>query len=316
MAIAEHLHHFAGLRVVDYEPGSKHGQARPGTVAYRVGGLARGGTERSLPGLLDRYLAEDGSVETTALLIGAWNYRDMLRSGAGNREVVQALVACRNGLPNLRALFLGDVTFEECEISWLHQGDVSSLLAAFPRLEEFRVRGTINLTFGRLAHRALRTLAIESGGLPASILEEVWAADLPQLDHLELWLGTDQYEGIDTTVPLEPLLSGRLFPRLRYLGLSNCEIADAVAKALAASPLVKRLDVLDLSLGNLSDEGADALLACEAVGRLDRLDIHHHFVSPEVVAALQGLGIEVDASEALEPDQDGDDVSRYNAHSE
>src|SRR4051812_43476346 len=103
-----------------------------------------------------------------------------------HREVIEPLIAARGRLPNLRSLFLGDITSEECEISWINQGDVTPLLAAYPLLEEFRVRGVEQLSFAGLRHANLRSLAIESGGLPACVLEEVWAADLPELEHLEL----------------------------------------------------------------------------------------------------------------------------------
>jgi hypothetical protein len=320
MAIAQHLETFAGLKVVTYEPAVHLRPGRPGTVAYRLGRLDHGEADYPFPALLGWYLAEPAAAATTALVVGAWKYQDMVRWGAGNREVVEALVAARDRLPNLRALFLGEITVEECEISWITQGDVNPLLSAYPRLEEFRVRGVIGLTFGRLRHGNLQALAVESGGLPAGVLEEIWAADLPQLEHLELWLGTSEYGGIADVAPLEPLLSGRLFPRLRYLGLRNSDIADAVACAVAAAPVLERIDVLDLSLGSLSDEGARALLASPAVGRLEKLDVHHHFVSPEIVAELQGFGIEVDAGDVQEPDTDTyngvTEIYRYNAHSE
>ena len=102
-------------------------------------------------------------------------------------------------------------------------------------------------------------------GAAVMLLPEVWAAELPRLEHLELWLGDGYYGGIATAAPLAPLLSGNLFPNLKYLGLRNSRIADEVAKAVAASPILERLEVLDLSLGNMGDEGARALIASPAV---------------------------------------------------
>jgi hypothetical protein len=227
--------------------------------------------------LLDLYLVEPGAGGTTALVVGAWGEA---MYEAGGPHVVEALVAARDRLPRLRALFLGDITFDECEISWIHQGDVSPLFTAYPELEEFRVREVGGLTFGKLGRPSLRVLAVESGELPAEILEELWAAELPKLEHLELWLGSTGYGGIDSPAPLEPLLAGHVFPWLSYLGLRNSDIADALAAAVAASSVLQRILVLDLSLGNLSDEGARALLASPALRRLRRLDIHHHFVTP------------------------------------
>jgi hypothetical protein len=320
MAIREHLKTFAGLKVQDYVPGSHFWRGGLGLVAYRLGIRQGPKPGHSFTELLDLYLAEPGAERTTGLVVGAWDYEEMAGGGAGNSAVVQALVAVRERLPDLRSLFLGDVTYEECELSWLTQGDVGPLFTAYPRLEEFRVRGANRLTFGRLRHDNLRSLAVETGGLPAAVLEEIGAADLPRLERLELWLGTPEYGGIADAVPLEPLLSGRGLPRLRYLGLRNSRCADAVARALVRSPLLERLRVLDLSLGNLSDDGARALLLSAAVARLARLDIHHHYVSRKVVADLRGLGIDVDADGPQEPDTDpstaGTEDDRYNAISE
>ena len=80
-------------------------------------------------------------------------------------------------------------------------------------------------------------------------------------------------------------------------------------------PRSSRIRVLDLSLGNLSDKGAKALLESPTVARLQKLDIHHHYISPELVEALAGLGIELDADDPREGDDD-DESSRYIAHSE
>jgi hypothetical protein len=311
MTITQHLQSFAGLPVVPFEGGGGSARGISGTVAHRL--ALEYDDKHTFPELLDLYLAEPGAEATTALVVGAWG--EEMFSG-NNSQAVEALVAARGRLPQLRALFLGDITYEECEISWIHQGDVSPLLTAYPNLQEFRVRGVQELTFGRLRHPNSRMLAIESGGLPEEVLQEVWAAELPKLEYLELWLGTVHYGGIDTIAPLEPLLSGRLFPRLQYLGLRDSDIADQVAQAAANSSLLERIRILDLSLGNLSDEGATALIDSPAVRRLQKLDIHHHYVSEWVTTSLHGLGIEIDAGDAQDPQGQGGADDRYNAVSE
>ncbi|MFN8512832.1 MAG: hypothetical protein U0841_09645 [Chloroflexia bacterium] len=68
-------------------------------------------------------------------------------------------------MPRLTALFFGDIIVEESEISWIEQTDVSPLLAAFPQLEIFGVRGGNGLSFGQLRHDVLQTLIVETGGL-------------------------------------------------------------------------------------------------------------------------------------------------------
>jgi hypothetical protein len=309
MGFGEHLTTFAGLPVRQYDPKARKKPRRP--CVFRVGGREFvksefDDAEYDFPELLDLFLAEHGGPELTALVLGAWSYNDMCDGlgGRGAAELVEALVANCKRMSNLRALFLGDITSEDCEVSWIGYGDVSPLLPAFPALEEFRIRGASNLTFGKIKHAKLRSFAIESGGLPAALLQEVWAAKLPQLERLELWLGTEVYGGIADPAPLGPLLSGKRFRKLKYLGLRNSEIADAVVTAAAEAPILGRLEELDLSLGALGDAGAEALLKSPAVRKLKRLDLHHHFISAPFVKELKKLPLEVDVSDANEPEFD------------
>jgi predicted DNA-binding WGR domain protein len=269
-------------------------------VIYRVSWTYEEAEEeqKSVTDKLATFLAEPAAVLAQGLVIGSWTGDDPEDDSA---PIVEALVAARDRLPNLKHLFLGDITADECEISWIQQTDVSPLLAAYPQLEEFRVRGSDNLTFGSLKHTNLKTLAVECGGLGVEQLREICAAKLPALEHLELWLGEENYGWNGTVADLQPLLSGKLFPKLRYLGLRDSAIANEVAAAVAKAPVLKKIRVLDLSLGNLGDEGARALAASPVVAKLEKLDIHHHFVSDEAVAELKALGIEVDASERMKP---------------
>ncbi|HEY7310228.1 MAG TPA: STM4015 family protein [Gemmataceae bacterium] len=267
----------------------------------------------SLTDKLGVFLEDPAAEQAQGLVIGTWGGVDSVDQTSG--PIVEALVTARDKLPNLKHLFLGDIVTEENEVSWIEQSDVSPLLAAYPDLHEFRVRGSNNLSFGTLKHKNLKTLAVETGGLPVSVVREVCAAKLPALEHLELWLGEEDYGWDGTVADLEPLLSGKLFPKLRYLGLRDSSVANEVASAVAKAPVLKKIRVLDLSLGNLGDEGAKALLGSPNVAKLEKLDIHHHFVSNEVVAQLKALGIEVDASEHMKP-WDFDPDHRYIAVSE
>jgi predicted DNA-binding WGR domain protein len=291
---------------------SRKGKPLAGTlpVIYRVGLTFQEDYDekRSLTDKLAAFLAEPAAELAQGLVIGTWGGFDSVDQSSA--PIVEALVAARDRLPNLKHLFLGDIVTEENEVSWIQQSDVSPLFEAYPHLEEFRVRGSNELSFGTLKHKNLKTLTVETGGLPVRVLHEVCAAKLPALEHLELWLGEENYGWDGTVEDLKPLLSGKLFPKLRYLGLRDSAIANDVATAVAPAPVLKKIQVLDLSLGNLSDEGARALLGSPAVAKLEKLDIHHHFVSDEVVAQLKALGIEVDASERREP-WDFDPDQRY-----
>jgi hypothetical protein len=317
MVVEAHVTKFAGLKVQTYVPAAEGKKTKLSTrAAHRL--ALNYDDKHSFTELFARFLEEPGSAGVNVLVVGPWNYGDMVESG--NAEVVLALVAARDKLPALRALFIGDITFEECEISWINQGDVSPILASYWDLEEFRVRGGNRLTFGRLKHEHLRVLTIESGGLPATVIEEVAKAKMPALEHLELWLGSENYGAFSDVATLKPLFKGGHFPCLKYLGLCNSDKADAVAAAVAGSAIVQEIETLDLSLGNLTDEGAAALLASPAIAKLKKLDLHHHFLSDDTVKKLKELGPKVDASDRQEPNvwnyQGKQEVHRYNAHSE
>lgn len=248
-----------------------------------------------------------------ALIVGAW--QDAYDSGSSS--VVEALAGAKEHFPALRALFVGDMVMEECEISWINQSDVTPLLAAFPRLEEFGVRGGTGLEFSGLSHPSLRRLTMETGGLPAAVVRGVSASDLPALEHLDLWLGTPDYGGDSGVSDLEGILSGARLPRLRELALRNSEMQDAVAAAVAAAPVVARLEILDLSMGVLTDEGAAALLAGQPLTHLKKLDLHHHYLSEplqeRVRRTLETAGVEVDLDRSDADEDEGDDgtVWRY-----
>jgi hypothetical protein len=162
----------------------------------------------------------------------------------------------------------------------------------------------------------LTSLILQSGGLPVDVVREVCSAHLPNLEHLELWLGSDNYGGNATVEDLGPILSGKLFPKLQSLRLRDSEITDEIATAIAAAPVLERIRLLDLSLGTLGDAGAAALLSSPAIAKLEKLDIHHHYCSEDIVARLQALGITVDASEPQQEDEYDGETYRYAAVTE
>lgn len=295
--ISNHLETFVGKRVVNFQSGEPLPDPATSVPALRVDY----DSEVTATDLLAEVLQSPAADQLTGLVIGAWS-GEMYDSPP--TDVIEALVASASRLASLRGLFLGDILSEENEISWIHQTDVSALWDAFPRLEVFGVRGSNGLSLGKLRHNHLKQLTIECGGLPKAVLAEIAVASLPALEHLEIYLGTDNYGWDGSIEDVKPLLAANRFPRLKYLGLRDAEIADDVAKAVSQSPILDQLEVLDLSLGMLTDEGAQALLESPAVRKLKKLDLHFHYVRDEVAQRMKTLGIEVDVSDPQDPDQE------------
>lgn len=316
MTINEHLTTFFGRPVVTVEPG-KPLPTVDGPVAWRIESEDEDWDERApllFEAELHRFLDLVDPATVEALVVGAWGY-------AVNKDApVPQLCAVADRLPNLRALFFGDITYEECEISWINQGDITMLLEEYPRLEVLRSRGMENLSLRPVRHEHLRELGIETGGLPREIVHAVNASTLPALTHLELWIGMEYYQRTTEVADLAPILAGDRFPHLRYLGLRNAENADEIAAALAVAPVVPQLETLDLSLGCLGDTGAEALLAGQSLMHLTKLDLHHHYLSTDMTDRLRAALPEVDL-DLSEPKRDPsarwtDDDSRWTAVSE
>lgn len=258
--------------------------------------------------LFATFLEEEADLtHLPGLIVGAYDFE----SSESSAPIVEAIVASSERFPHLKVLFIGDILSEELELSWIEQSDLSPLFGAFPDLEFLGARGGNNLDIGAPRHEKLKTLMIQSGGLDARIVRSLSAAHLPALEHLELYLGTKNYGATVTIDDLAPLLSGDLFPQMRYLGLRDSEIADLVARAVASAPVVKRLETLDLSLGTLGDEGAQALLESEVIGDLKKLDLHYHFCTDTMQEKLRQLPLEVDTSQAQSGDEWDGVVHRY-----
>lgn len=312
MTIHDHLQQFAGLPVHQFSPDQP--LPTPPNVAVRIAIDWEAHEEgQTFEEVFSALLNDPASGEIRALIIGDWG-----AAGEGNNSeaVVEALVSARDKLPNLRALFLGEMTMEESEISWIIQSDVSPIFAAFPQLETFYIRGGESLSLGRPQHESLRELVIETGGMSREIVREVTAARLPALVHLELWLGDSAYGNDIEPEDIEALLSDGPVANLQYLGLRDDIHADVTARVVAEKGIPGSVEVLDLSLGTLTDEGAQALAGCDWLKSLKKLDVHFHYISPPVIEQLKAIVPEVDASNVQEADNYDGEIYRYVAVSE
>ena len=303
MTISDSTTSFHRKKVVQYDPDSAFDPSPD--VVYRL--TLDYDDTRKMPDLIASFMARADRATLEALVIGMWG--EPYEAGAD--AVIAALARHAPQLPALRALFIGDMTYEECEISWIVQGNYKPLLDAFPQLEELRIRGGNELTIEPFAHQNLRKFTIESGGLDQKIAQALAASSMPNLEHLELWLGTDDYGFSGDVALYQRVLAQLATPTLRYLGLRDSEISDDLAAWLANEPLLATVTTLDLSLGTIGDAGAEALLNGTQLGNLKRLDLSHHYISPANQDKLRALPFEVVLADPQEEDQYDGEGHRY-----
>ncbi|MEM6753072.1 MAG: STM4015 family protein [Cyanobacteria bacterium P01_C01_bin.38] len=304
----QHAGRFANRLSVDYNP--EVGIQDPANTAYAL----RWDLYNNPP-IAEQItsISQDSQAgKLEALIIGTW-LDDM---AGGSDEIINGLVNVKDKLTNLKAIFIGDIHYQESEISWIAQSDMTPLLRAYPQLEVLQIRGGDGLQFNApVRHNNLQTLIVETGGLGSETVAQICNMNLPALEHLELWFGADEYGGNCTVASLKPILEDLIFPDLNYLGLRNSQFADDIAEAVVKSDLINTISVLDLSLGNLTDKGAEFLLNCAAVNELDILNVSEACLSDEIISKLSKLDCRL-LADKQEKAGDYDEEFRYCAVTE
>jgi len=270
------------------------------------------GPENEVKNMLTAFLSDPKLSEIDSFVIGYWGPEH----DDNPAFILQLLIDNKAKLQHIKGIFLGDISYEENEVSWIENCDHGPLLAALPNLEFYQIRGGNGLALSQLNHSNLKKLVLQTGGLSKSIYAQLSKADLPALEHLELWLGTEDY-GFDATAEEVAAAyrgtTGNHLPALKYLGLRNSEIANELAQLLKGDPILNRIEELDFSKGTIDDRAAEALVDNPAIKNLKKLNLQHNFISDEWAEKLNDLGIKVDLTDR-EPNADEDE--RYVSVSE
>src|SRR5258705_9632603 len=135
MSNNEHATEFAGKPVKQWEP--QTAIENPSGTVYSIAlSYEEAEAGETWEKKFAAFLSQPAASEVTGIVVGVWGNTSGPLSNSGT--VIKALVAASQKLPNLRALFIGDIISEEFEISWIEQTDVSSIFDAYRRLEHFR----------------------------------------------------------------------------------------------------------------------------------------------------------------------------------
>ncbi|WP_028551494.1 STM4015 family protein [Paenibacillus sp. UNC451MF] len=252
--------------------------------------------------LIEQLASKEESLQLESLIIGDWGgaYEN------DSSEAVEALVRLKDRFPQLRKLFIGDMSYEECEVSWINQSNLAPLLSAYPELTSFTIKGSTGLVLDPAKHEKLEELTIICGGLGKEVIASISEGSFSRLKKLELYLGVDEYGFDGSLEDVLSLIEPGKFPELTYLGLKDSEIQDEIAIALANAPILDQLHTLDLSMGTLTDKGAEALIQSDKIKNLKFLDLNYHYMSDEMMNRWSKSGLNVDTSDQQETDDDED----------
>lgn len=285
MLISENLSIFNGKPVIDFDP-EKGIQTTENIYRLRLDFDTYDNGIRIEQHL--KQLCDDPKIAAIKeLVIGSWGY------DSDSSKLVEAIVEHKDKLINLTHLMIGDITYSENEMSWIQQSNLTPAIEALPNLTYLCTRGGAGIAFENLSHSKLQTLIVQTGGLGSYAVKQILAAKLPELEHLELWTGQENY-GFDGKIEdYKPLLTEKIFPKLTHIGFRNSLIADEFAVALKDSYLLDQLETLDFSLGALGNVGGQALIDNPKIQNLKKLNIKNPFMKKELVETIKNLNIEV-----------------------
>ena len=244
-------------------------------------------------------LADPELPSLTELVIGCWG--DAWDESC--QPIIDGLVEHAGQFSHVESLFIGDMGFEECEVSWIMQGDYSRLWDALPNLKALTIKGSMDLTLGEIRHEKLESLEIICGGLSKDVIQSIQSAYLPSLKKLLLYIGVENYGFDGDANTIRELLAQADFPKLEYLGIVDSEIQDDLTAVVLESKFMGQIHTLDLSCGTLTDKGGQLLLEkIPDFPNIQFLDLHYHYLSDEMMEKLQKLPIKVDVSDQNEPE--------------
>ncbi len=250
--------------------------------------------DKTVQTLIPEILADEEFAQIEELIIGCWGeaWEDSCQ------PILDGIVEQKEKFSHIKRLFVGDMDFEDCEVSWIIQGNYSKLWAALPNLKELTIKGSTDLELGEISHENLEALEIICGGLPTDIIEQITKAKLPNLKKLNLYLGSENYGFDGNEETIKKLLADSNFPKLEYLGINDSEIQDEVTKVVLSSKYMEQISTLDLSNGTLSDKGGELL--CETLPKypnIKMVDLHFHYLSNEMMKKLAELSVSINMEE-------------------
>ncbi len=236
---------------------------------------------------------------------------------AWHMELPVKTLAAAGPLPLLEELDLSPTATHMDQVSWRRLGNIGGLWKAAPRLQTLILEGSRGsddgtaVDFGTIDAPHLKKVVFQSGGLDAAAPEQLGAATLPKLEHLELQFGREDYGCTSTVASLAGILSGKGLPALKYLGLTNSEWETELIDAVAGSAILPRLHVVSFTMGTMMNDAFAALMKhAKKFAHLKSLELDDNYFTAEQIAQLKAVlpNASLEVQKELE---DEDEAYRY-----
>jgi hypothetical protein len=192
-------------------------------------------------------------------------------------------------LSNLKELSVveagGYTPHKDSKSSYLNVSDFRPLLVdTLTNLESIYISGCFlysDFLCQGLNHKNLKTIVLETQKMrDRDIKQMLLSMNTPNLEYFKLSLGGDSVD-VDA---LQPLLSGKNAPDLKYLGICHVLNTDEVLESI-----LKNLAVLDLSEGQMKDKVVNKLVNNPDLQKLNFFNVSGNCFSSQAIKLLQQM---------------------------
>jgi len=267
-------------------------------------------------GFAQRILNDKQLPDLKFIEIGCWWNLDAEESNDSIDEITGIIADNPDRFGHIESLAVGIMDSDISELSWISQGDYGRVLDALPNLRKLKIQGNYP-TFGEgKSLPKLEEIELIFTQLSEETFASLLSLKLPNLRRLSVYHGSDSlYSACSPVEPerLSEILTKQHLPSVKILELLDSEKADELAEVVVNSDIASQLEVLDFSSGTLSDKGARILLDnISKLGSLKKLGARYHYITRDMMKKLRALPVEVDLSDAQDPDgEDPDGEERY-----
>lgn len=207
----------------------------------------RGGTNSSIQQCIQQFnaLMKDPKVnKLRTLIIGPWGRVET----ESVQPIIDLIVKNAEKLIHLRNLFVGDLGPDDIDYSWAIQGNYEQLWCSLPELKVLHIKGGNQIALGKIQHKKLNTLLIETQNIRAETLQGMNSSELPRLKRLELWLGGNQIRRCKQKLfaALKEFLTLGSLPKLRHLVIRDYPDTKELLSMLKGIPILHKLHEVDI----------------------------------------------------------------------